>query len=118
MLSIIKKLPLIAVFFLFFFIYLSNTTPISDKNLVKNSYNPKEGPIVLNNEVDDRVLKKRQLNAAARRRRRNRREINRIVSRINMQILQLQLQIQSLQQQLSSRVLLLTTTTTTMMGGG
>uniref|UniRef100_A0A0K0E0M6 BZIP domain-containing protein n=1 Tax=Strongyloides stercoralis TaxID=6248 RepID=A0A0K0E0M6_STRER len=110
MLSIIKKLFSFAVFFLIFFIYLCTTTPLSDKNLVKNSYNSKEAPIVLNNEVDDRVLKKRQLNAAARRRRRNRREIRSLVNRLNTQLLQLQLQVQSLQQQLSSRVLLLTTT--------
>uniref|UniRef100_A0A0K0E0M8 BZIP domain-containing protein n=1 Tax=Strongyloides stercoralis TaxID=6248 RepID=A0A0K0E0M8_STRER len=108
--SIIKKLPSFAVFFLIGFIYFSKTIPTNDKNLVKNSYNLKEVPVVLNDEVDDHVLKKRQRSAAARRRRRNRREINRIVGRINTQILQLQQQIQSLQQQLSSRVLLLTTT--------
>uniref|UniRef100_A0A0K0E6C3 Uncharacterized protein n=1 Tax=Strongyloides stercoralis TaxID=6248 RepID=A0A0K0E6C3_STRER len=109
MLSIIRKLPSFAVFFLMIFIYLSKTLPINDKNLIKNSYNLKEAPVVLNNEVDDHVLKKRQ-RGAARRRRRNRREIRNLVSGLSAQLVQLQLQVQVLQQQLSSRVLLLTTT--------
>uniref|UniRef100_A0A0K0E0M4 BZIP domain-containing protein n=1 Tax=Strongyloides stercoralis TaxID=6248 RepID=A0A0K0E0M4_STRER len=115
MLSIIQKLPSFAVFFLIVFIYFSETLPLSNKNLVKNSYNSKEAPIVLNNEVDNHVLKKRQRRGGARRRQRNRRQIRNLVSSLNLQLVRLQLQIQSLQQQLSSRVLLLTTTTT--MGG-
>uniref|UniRef100_A0A0K0E6B1 BZIP domain-containing protein n=1 Tax=Strongyloides stercoralis TaxID=6248 RepID=A0A0K0E6B1_STRER len=116
MFSVIKKLHLPAFFYLIFFLYFFKTLALNNKNLVEHSGILNVAPVVLNNEVDDHILKKRQ---RGRRRERGRRrklgikKLKRFVSRINTRMSLLKQQIQSLQKQLSSKMELITTTAST-----
>uniref|UniRef100_A0A0K0ETC6 BZIP domain-containing protein n=1 Tax=Strongyloides stercoralis TaxID=6248 RepID=A0A0K0ETC6_STRER len=113
MFSITKKLTLSTFFLLIVSLYFSEILAFNDKNLIGHSFNLKEVPVILNNEIDNHILKKRQ---RRNRRRRNRRHLENRINNINALIVQLTIQVQALQQQLSSRAELLTTTTT-MPGG-